>query len=477
MTDAIGTPAVAAPAPSFRRGAALAARLHDLVPGGSHTYSKGDDQFPELSPRLMARAQGAWTWDVDGNRFLDWAMGVRAVVLGHAWEPVDRAVKRTIDGGVHFTRPSLLELELAEYLVDLLPVAEMVKFGKNGSDVTTAAMKLARAYTGRELIACCEDHPFFSIHDWFIATTPVNAGVPADERRRTLGFRYNDFASVERLFAEHPGRIAAVILEPVRTEPPRDDFLRRLRDLTEREGAILVFDEMVTGVRFDLRGAHHRYGVYPDLATYGKAIANGYSFALLAGRRELMELGGLRHAGRRVFLLSQTHGAEATGLAACRATLDECRRLDVTSHIWSLGGRLAEATRQMVREAGLGAHVRVTGFDCNPQIQCTREDGRPWPALHTAFHETVIAHGVLAPWISVTWSHHEPELALTLDAFRHGLERVARAVEAGDENAGLTGPAARPVFRAYNRCQQSRCGRLDPAAPRLACCEAPTEEA
>jgi len=457
------------PIRDYTRGRELAAAFARLVPGGSHTYSRGEDQFPCLSPPIVDRGKGAYFWDADGNRFLDWAMGVRAVILGHAYPAVDDAVKATIDRGVHFTRPGILEVELAEYLVDLLPVAEMVKFGKNGSDVTSAAVKLARAYTGRKYVAYCADHPFFSIHDWFIGTTPANGGIPEEASLHTLRFAYNDPASVEALFAQYPGQIAALILEPVKSDEPRDGFLQKLRAITEREGAILIFDEMVTGTRFDIRGAHHLYGVYPDLATYGKAIANGYSFSLLAGRRDLMELGGLRHDRRRVFLLSQTHGAETTGLAACRATLDECRRVDINRYIAGIGRRLIDGVRALAAREGVGEYVRMSGFDCNPQIVCTRATGEPWPELHTAFHEEVISHGVVIPWISITYSHGDEEIAQTLLAVGEGMRRVRRAIE---EVPGprFEGEAVKPVFRAFNRCRQGTCGRLHPSAPQLDCC-------
>jgi glutamate-1-semialdehyde 2,1-aminomutase len=434
----------------YELGDELNERLHALIPGGSHTYSKGEDQFPARSPKVMARARGAYCFDVDGNRFVDWAMGNRVIVLGHGHPAVNDAVKRQIDLGLNFTRPGMLELELAEYLTDLWPVAEMVKFGKNGSDVTTAALKLARAATGRRYVACCTDHPFFSIHDWFIGTTPMRSGVPPEGAASTLGFPYNDLAAVRELFARYPGQIAALILEPVKNEEPEPGYLEGLRALTERDGCVLVFDEMISGVRFDLRGAHHRLGVKPDLATFGKAIGNGFSISVLAGRRELMELGGIRHDRERVFLLSQTHGSETVGLAACRATLAECQRLDVTSHIWSLGARLSAGVRAITAEEGVADHVRMIGYDCNPQLVCTRSDGAYWPELHTSFHEEVISRGVLIPWTSITLAHGETELMLTFDAVRAGARKVRRALETDTVEASFEGSPVRPVFRRFN---------------------------
>ena len=455
---------------NFSEGDRINQRFHELVPGASHTYSKGEDQFPLRSPKIMVRAQGAYCWDVDGNRYLDWAMGNRVIVLGHCYPAVNDAVKRQIDIGVNFTRPGIQEYELAEYLVDLLPVAEMVKFGKNGSDVTSAAIKLSRAYTGRKYVACCADHPFFSINDWFIGTTPMNTGVPDEVSGLTLNFPYNDIPALERLFAQYPGQIAAIILEPLKNVEPKDDYLQKLRELTRREGTVLIFDEMISGVKFDIRGAHHLRGVYPDLACFGKAYANGYSFSLLAGKRELMELGGLKHDKRRVFLLSQTHSSETIGLAACRATLEECLRVDISGHIWPLGKKLVEGFRALASVEGVADYVRIIGFDCNPQIVITHHDGTSWPELNTSFHEELISRGVLMPWITITYSHGQAELDQTFEGLQMAMRKIANVVATGRIRESFEGDPVKPVFRPFNRCLQSRCARLHHDSPRLKCC-------
>jgi glutamate-1-semialdehyde 2,1-aminomutase len=455
----------------FSKGDKINQRFHELVPAASHTYSKGEDQFPLRSPKIIVRAKGAYCWDADDNRYLDWAMGNRVIVLGHGYPAVNDAVKRQIDLGVNFTRPGMLEYELAEYLVDLLPVAEMVKFGKNGSDVTSAAIKLSRAYTGRKYIACCGDHPFFSINDWFIGTTPTNAGVPDEVSHLTLKFPYNDIAAVEGLFAQFPGQIAAIILETVKNDEPKDGYLQKLRELTLREGTVLIFDEMISGLKFDIRGAHHLWGVYPDLATFGKAYANGYSFSLLAGKREILELGGLKHDKRRVFLLSQTHSSETVGLAACKATIEECQRVDISRHIWPLGKKLVDGFRALARSERVADHVRIIGFDCNPQIVCTRADGTFWPELHTSFHEEMISWGVLMPWITITYSHGQEELDRTFEALQKSMTKVRRILDDGTVDESFAGEAVKPVFRTFNICRQSRCGRLHPDAAQLPCCK------
>ena len=456
---------------NFRRSHELLARLHAAIPGGSHTYSKGFDQFPYMSPQVIASAKGAYCRDVDGNEYVDWAMGNRVFILGHSHPVVDEAVKQQIDRGLNFTRPGILELELAEYLLTLHPWAQMVKFGKNGSDVTTAAVKIARAYTGRKYVAVCAQHPFFAIHDWFIGSTAMNAGIPEEEARFTVRFSYNDIGSIERLFQEHPGEIACIILEPVKNDEPQDGFLQKLRGLATREGAVLIFDEMIAGMRFDVRGAHHLFEVYPDLATFGKAVSNGFSFSFLIGKRELMQLGGLEHDRARVFLLSQTHGSETVGLAACRATMDECIRDNVSAYVWKTGRVLVDGFRSLADGEGVREHVHIIGFPCNPQIVCTRQDGSYWPELHTSFQEELIAHGVLIPWISITSVHGEREIQQSFEALGAGMRKVRRLLASGAPvERSFQGSVIKPVFRKYNRCLQGRCGRDYPNAAKLECC-------
>src|SRR5581483_8630633 len=234
----------------YRRSRELQARLRRAVPGGAHTYAKGDDQYPELAPGVMARGAGCHVWDVDGNEFIEYGMGLRAVTLGHAYPPVVEAVRASLALGTNFTRPSLHELECAEAFLAAIDGAEMVKFTKDGSTANTAALKLARAFTGREEVAICAQHPFFSYDDWFFCTTTMDAGIPRFVYDQTLRFDYNDLGSLRALFAQRPGRIAAVVLEPARIDEPAPGFLQGLKELCQAEGAVLVFDETITGFRW-----------------------------------------------------------------------------------------------------------------------------------------------------------------------------------------------------------------------------------
>lgn len=449
----VGRPLTKTPGPAAAppREAAIDAgtwrrRVHDVIPGGSHTYAKGDDQYPSNAPPFLVRGEGCRVWDGEGNEYLEYGMGLRAVALGHGFEPVADAAAAQIRRGINFTRPSPLELECAEALLALLPAAEMVKFAKNGSDVTTAAVKLARAATGRDLVAVCRDQPFFSTDDWFIGTTAMPAGVPQTIRDLTVGFRYNDLGSVETLFARHAGRIACVVLEAETIEEPRDEFLHRLRDLCRREGVVFVLDEMITGFRWDLPGAQTFYDLDPDLSTFGKAIANGFSVSALAGRRALMEPGGIRAPGERVFLLSTTHGAETHGLAAALETIRVYREENVVAFLWRQGERLRRGVEAAVSELGLDGHFVVLGRPCNLVYSARDRDKRPSQAHRTLFLQELVRRGILAPSFVVSFSHGDAEVDRTIEAVRGALAVYRRALEDGVEKY-LVGPSVSPVFR------------------------------
>jgi len=432
----------------FERGRALSRRAHELIPGGCHTYAKGDDQYPEEAPAFIVRGRGCRVWDVDGNEFIEYGMGLRAVTLGHAFEPVVRAAAEEMTRGSNFTRPSVIEVEYAETLLGIISGADMVKFAKDGSDTLDAAVRLARAYTGRDHIAICGDHPFFSTSDWFIGTTDMSAGIPECVRSRTLKFRYNDIESLRRLFSDYPGQIACVVLEAARTEEPQGDFLVQVQCLCRAEGAVLVFDEMITGFRWDVRGAQHVYGVVPDLSCWGKALANGFSVSALAGRRELMELGGVRHSRERVFLLSTTHGAETHALAAALATARCYQELGVIQVLYERGRRLRQGIERITSELKLQDYFGVVSRDVNLLYFTKDADGKPSQPMRTLFLQELIRRGIIAPSFVVSYSHTERDIDLTLDAIAEALHVYRRALEEGWEKY-LVGRPVKPVFRRF----------------------------
>ncbi|MGH8866748.1 MAG: glutamate-1-semialdehyde 2,1-aminomutase [Actinomycetes bacterium] len=432
----------------FERSAEASARLGALVPGGAHTYAKGEDQYPEHMAPVITHGRGAHVWDVDGHDLIEYGSGLRAVSLGHVHPRVTEAARRALDLGANFTRPSHLELEAAEALLGVLPRADMVKFAKNGSDVTTAAVRLARAVTGRDLVAVCRDHPFFSTDDWFIGTTPMAAGIPAPVRALTLGFAYDDLTDLERLFAAHPGRIACLVMEAATGVEPSPGYLAGVRRLCDAHGTLLVFDEMITGFRWSVGGAQETYGVTPDLSTFGKALGNGFAVAALAGRREVMERGGTSHGGERVFLLSTTHGAETHSLAAACAVIETYTSEPVIETLEARGERLRAGVRRAAAEAGVGDHVLVLGRTSNLVHATLDADGQRSQAFRTLFLQELLRRGVLAPSFVVSAALTEDDVDATVDAVFEACQVYRRALEDGVEHY-LHGRPVKPVFRPY----------------------------
>ncbi|RZU47272.1 glutamate-1-semialdehyde 2,1-aminomutase [Fluviicoccus keumensis] len=425
-------------------------RLLDAIPGGAHTYSRGHDQFPVNAPPILKGGKGVEVFDPEGNRFLDYGMALRAVTIGYAEDAIDEAAIAQIRLGNNLTRPSLIELEAAEAFLEAVPNADMVKFAKNGSSAVSAAVKLARAYTGRELAVRCQEHPFFSYDDWFIGSTVLTRGIPESVQAGTTTFHYNDLASLERLFDRYPGQIACVVMEAATTEPPAEGFLPGVQALCRRHGAVFILDEMITGFRWHLQGAQHYYGLEPDLSTFGKAMANGFSVACVAGKRDIMELGGIDKTGtERVFLMSSTHGAEMSSLGAFVAALDFMRRERVVEHLWTYGQSLMDLMARVARDAGVADSFKVGGYACSPYFMTLGADGKPDPALRTLFLQEMIRHGVMMPWIALAYRHDEQSLDRTRTALEASLPVYAAALREGVDKY-LQGPAVKPVFRKYN---------------------------
>ena len=433
----------------FSRSRELQPKAHQLIPGGAHTYAKGDDQFPEQAPGFMVRGKGCHAWDLDGNEFIEYGMGLRAVTLGHAFDPVVEAAYKQMQLGANFSRPAKLEVDLAEALLQLVDGADMVKFAKNGSDVTTAAVKLTRAYTGRDLIAICGDQPFFSIDDWFIGTTELNSGIPKAITDLSLKFRYNNLDSLRELFDKYPRRIACVVMEAEAATAPLPGYLQAVKDLCEQRGALLVFDEMITGFRWHLGGAQKFHGVVPHLSTFGKAMGNGFAIAALAGKREVMELGGLEHDRPRVFLLSTTHGAETHALAASLETIRIYREQDVIAFLWKQGERLREMISRSIAENRLEGAFEVVGRPCNLIFATRDKDHKPSQAFRTLFMQELIRHGVVAPSFVVSFSHSDADIERTAEAVFAAHRVYRKALDEGVEKY-LEGRPVKPVFREYN---------------------------
>jgi glutamate-1-semialdehyde 2,1-aminomutase len=428
----------------------LARRARSLIPGGAHTYSKGDDQFPSNAPKLIDHGKGCELWDVEGNCYLDLAMSLGTVLLGHAYEPVLDAVREELSRGVNFVRPSVIEGELAELLVEVIPSAEMVKFSKNGSDATTAAVKLARAYTGRDYVARCADDPFNSVHDWFIGSTIMSRGVPERVQELTLKFEYNKIDSIQALIDQFPDQIACVLLEPVSFMEPQANFLENLKGLCDKHGIVLIFDEVVSGFRFALGGAQEMVGVTPHLSAFGKGMANGFALSALVGQREIMQLGGLDHEQERVFLLSTTHGGETHSIAAAIKTIQDIRDLNAIDHFANVGASLKHGILEAARAVGAESFVSVSGYDCKPSIVVTEGDGKATPDVRTLFLQETVARGLLVPYIVPSYAHKQDSVDRAINIMAEALKVVKEAIETETLVARIQGPSVKPVFRKFN---------------------------
>jgi glutamate-1-semialdehyde 2,1-aminomutase len=447
-------------------------RLLKVIPGGAHTYSRGYDQYPLNAPQILKRGKGVFVFDPEGNKYLDYGMALRAVNLGYAEDEIDAAAIEQIKNGNNLTRPSMIELESAELMVDLIESVDMVKFTKNGSTAVSAAVKLARAYTGRELVARCAEHPFFSYDDWFIGSTPLRRGIPQETIEKTKIFRYNDITSLEALIAQYPGQFACVVLEPAALECPALDadasgccgqsvctrpyatcannYLQQVQALCNKHGIVFVLDEMITGFRWHMKGAQHLYGVTPDLCTFGKAMANGFAVACVAGKREIMQLGSIEFEGQeRVFLLSTTHGAEMCGLGAFVAAVKFMEKHNVVEHLWGYGKKLTAMMQRQAEAHGIAHSFKAGGIACSPYYLTLDSSGTNSLGLRTLFSQEMIRNGVLMPWIALSYRHGEEELAITERAIDATFRVYRRALDEGVEKY-LVGSIIKPIFRKYN---------------------------
>ena len=424
-------------------------KAHYYIPAGAHTYSGTDEVFPSNAPCVIEHSKGVYTWDVDGNKYLDFAMACRSVTIGYDYDRISNAAIEQIRNGNTASKASKVEVDAAELMCSLFPWVDMVKFAKNGSTVTSAAVKLARAYTGRKYIARCKEHSFFSYDDWFIGDTVMDAGIPKEISSLTLRFSYNDIDSVKNLFEEYKGEIACLIMEPCEAEEPKDGFLQKVRKLCDEYGVVYILDEMITGFRWDLQGACKYYDVVPDLVTFGKGMANGFSVAALGGKREIMELGGLIPGKERVFLISTTHGAEMSSLGAFIETINVYKELDVTAQIWKMGDKFVHGLSDIAKEYGIADSFYITGANCSPNMVICGKDGNPSFEHRTVFVEEMMRHGVMMPYITIAYQHTASDIDFALEAARHAMKKLGDSLN-GDVKDFYTGRVIKPVFRKFN---------------------------
>jgi len=423
-------------------------KAHELIPGGAHTYSRGDDQFPESAPALLEKGKGCYVWGSDGKKYLDYGMGLRSVTIGYAQDEIDEAAIAELKKGNNLTKASTTELKAAEKLLGLFPGMDMVKFAKNGSTITTAAVKLARAYTGKKYIVRCKDQPFFSYDDWFIGDTVMNRGVPKEISDLTLGFGFNNIESLEKVFDENKDKIACVIMEPTTHIEPDDGFLKQVQKVTHENNSVLIFDEVSCSFRVDY-AAYNRYGVIPDLVTIGKGIANGYSVDALLGKKEIMELGGIKHDQERTFLISTTFGAEMSSLGAMMATIDFFKEHNVLEHLWKYNEALKDGMNKIAKELGIIKNIYMEGFSGRVHYVTKDSEEKTSYEFRTLFAQELLKRNILMPWIVPSFAHKEEQLETTLNAFRESMAVYKKALDEGVEKY-LEGRPIKPVFRKHN---------------------------
>ena len=424
-------------------------KAHELIPAGAHTYSRTDEVFPSNVPKVFDHTKAGHAWDVDGNEFIDFALACRSVTIGYGNERISNAAIEQILKGNTASKASKIEVDAAEVMCNLFPWVDMVKFAKNGSTVTSAATKLARAYTGKKYIARCLEHSFFSYDDWFIGDTLMDRGIPQSIKDLTLNFHFNDINSVKNLFEKYKGQIACLIMEPCDTEAPKNNFLQEVRKLCTEYGVVYILDEMITGFRWDLLGACKYYGVEPDLVTYGKGMANGFSLAALGGKREIMEEGGLIPGRERTFLISTTHGAEMGPLGAFVETVKFYKENNVTDRLWKLGSQMVNGLKDIAREEGVENLFQIIGEDISPSFILCDKNGNPSQEHKTVFCQELINHGILMTYIALCYEHTDDDINRALEASRLAMRKYAASLN-GNVRDFYDGEPMKVVFRKYN---------------------------
>jgi len=422
----------------FNKSHELHKRALKSIPLASQTFSKSAMNTVEgAAPLFLDRARGGCVWDVDDNRYVDYILALSPILLGYCDPDVDAAIRQQLDKGITFSLATELETELAERLIRLIPCAEMVRFGKNGSDATSAAIRLARAFTGRDHVALCGYHGW---HDWYIGTTSRNLGVPDSIRKMSKSFSFNDLASLEAEFANHGDRFAAVILEPDGVNSPDPEFLRELRKLTDAHGVILVFDEIVTGFRVHIGGAQAKYGVTPDLACFGKAMGNGMPISAIVGRRDVMRF-------MEDIFFSGTFGGEALSLAAAIATIDKVEATDTIGHIHRTGERLRAETVSALQDHGLEQRFEISGPSWRPVVAAKDCEVASSIAFSLLMQELIDNGVLMGAGFNLCLAHDDSLVDETLRSWTQACGAVAVAFNDRDPSRHLRGKPIEPIFR------------------------------
>ena len=424
---------------SWSESRKLLERALRSIPIASQTFSKSHLQLPkDNAPLFISHGKGSRIWDVDGNQYVDLLMGLGAVTLGYCDGDVNAAISAQLEKGTVFSLPSTLEMQLAEKIIELVPSAEMVRFGKAGSDATSGAVRLARHHTGREQVIACGYHGW---HDWYIGSTTRNSGVPSEVCGLTHPAPFNDLDYVETCFTKQPDKIAAVILEPVSVTEPKPGYLSGLKKLCEKHGALLIFDEVVTGFRYSLGGAQEYYGVTPHLTALGKGMANGMPVSAVVGPKYLMQ-------GMEEIFFSGTFGGECLSIAACIATLIKMENQNVPQNFWNVGGRLQRKLYGKITRFKLDDVLSIAGTECNGFILCKDTASIPAATIETFLIGELLSHGIFSLGsLVMNNSFGDREIDITVSAFSIFCEKLSAGIESGTLADVMEYPPIEPIFK------------------------------
>lgn len=421
--------------PKISKSDELYSRALGLIPSVTQTLAKGPGQWIKgVAPKYLIRGKGSHVWDVDGNEYIDFMMGVGPLSLGYAYPKVDEAIKKQLEDGITFSMMHPLEVEVAEMIRDIIPNAEAVRYSKTGADATSAAVRLARAFTGKNKILCCGYHGW---HDWYIAVTARNHGIPEAVQAISFTFNYNDIDSVKSTIDND---VAAVILEPVVFEEPKNNFLHQLAELCEEKNVVLIFDEMWTGFRMALGGAQEYFGITPDLATYSKAVANGMPISILTGKRKIMDL-----ADEDIFFYT-TFGGEALSLAAVKATINELREKNVPKYLSHQGKKLKDGYNELAKKLGMD-FTKAIGYNWRSLATFDAKAGDPL-IQKSLMQQEMIKRGVLwQGFHNMCFSHSDTDIDYTLQALEESLSVLKKSIDENKLKETLRGEPVQPVFR------------------------------
>lgn len=424
---------------SFKNSSAWLARAERTIPLGSQTFSKSRIAYPKnVSPLFIKRGQGCQVWDADDNQYTDFVSGLLSVSLGYCHSDVDNAVIEQIKSGVTFSLPHQLEMQVAEQLVELIPCAEMVRFGKNGSDATSAAIRLARAYTQKEQIAVCGYHGW---QDWYIGSTTRDLGVPKSTKELTHKFTYNDINSLKKIFKDNNNKIAAVILEPMNTHFPENNFLQEVKALCLLHGAVLIFDETITGFRYSMGGAQQLFDVTPDLATFGKGMANGYPISAVVGRKDIMLL-------MEDIFFSGTFAGETLSLAATKATLNFMLEHNVVAHLNAMGEKLQSGLQAIINDMQAQHWLSVSGHPVWSFLTIADQGKYSAIELKSLFLQEIAQQGILlGGGHNLNYAHKSSDIDKLLQAYKKVLPILADTIKNNDFESKFHGELLEPVFK------------------------------